>query len=177
MYHACFLVFQYPVGENMFQSLFYPLQTKFLDTVNTLCGRVPQVFLKQVEKTMKVTFEQKVLRHARPLNRQRRWTATDYQWPGGELILQNQCFFLFLVVLFFFLFFYGTCAIPRTQCGFLTSVLCRKRMMQSFLDRLGFQQWSLWNKRQLDKGSVLEQQKKKRKKQSIRLIPRKVLGM
>lgn len=91
-----FLVFQYPVGENLFQSLFYPLQTKFLDTVNTLCGRVPQVFLKQIEKTMKLAFEQKVIRHARPLRRQRRWTATDavYKRQGEELILQTQwCFF------------------------------------------------------------------------------------
>ncbi|XP_060775238.1 glucoside xylosyltransferase 2 [Neoarius graeffei] len=62
----------YPVGENLFQSLFYPLQTKFLDTVNTLCGRVPQVFLKQIEKTLKAVFEQKVVRHARPLHRQHR---------------------------------------------------------------------------------------------------------
>ncbi|KAF5901784.1 serine/threonine-protein phosphatase 4 regulatory subunit 2-B-like, partial [Clarias magur] len=57
-------IHDYPVGENLFQSLFYPLQTKFLDTVNTLCGRVPQVFLKQIEKTMKIVFEQKVVRHA-----------------------------------------------------------------------------------------------------------------
>ncbi|XP_076870198.1 glucoside xylosyltransferase 2 [Brachyhypopomus gauderio] len=65
-------IHDYPFGENMFQSLFYPLQTKFLDTVNTLCGRIPQVFLKQIEKTMKAVFEQKVVRHVRPPQRQRR---------------------------------------------------------------------------------------------------------
>lgn len=47
----------------MFQSLFYPIQSKFLDTVNTLCGRIPQVFLKQIEKTMRKEFEAKVVRH------------------------------------------------------------------------------------------------------------------
>ncbi|XP_070758502.1 glucoside xylosyltransferase 2 [Enoplosus armatus] len=56
----------FPFEDNMFQSLFYPIQTKFLDTVNTLCGRIPQVFLKQIEKTMKKVFEEKVVRHARP---------------------------------------------------------------------------------------------------------------
>ncbi|KAI5619503.1 glucoside xylosyltransferase 2 precursor [Silurus asotus] len=65
-------IHDYPVEENLFQSLFYPLQTKFLDTVNTLCGRVPQVFLKQIEKTMKAVFEQKVVRHARLPRRQHR---------------------------------------------------------------------------------------------------------
>ncbi|KAI4890589.1 hypothetical protein NFI96_003538 [Prochilodus magdalenae] len=65
-------IHDYPFGENVFQSLFYPLQTKFLDTVNTLCGRIPQVFLKQIEKTMKAVFEQKVVRHARAPHRQRR---------------------------------------------------------------------------------------------------------
>uniref|UniRef100_A0A3Q3J2I1 UDP-D-xylose:beta-D-glucoside alpha-1,3-D-xylosyltransferase n=1 Tax=Monopterus albus TaxID=43700 RepID=A0A3Q3J2I1_MONAL len=53
-------------GDNMFQSLFYPIQTKFLDTVNTLCGRIPQVFLKQIEKTMKKVYEERVIRHVRP---------------------------------------------------------------------------------------------------------------
>ncbi|XP_030633612.1 glucoside xylosyltransferase 2 [Chanos chanos] len=57
---------EYPLEENMFQQLFYPLQTKFLDTVNTLCGRIPQVFLKQVEKTMKSIYESKIVRHIRP---------------------------------------------------------------------------------------------------------------
>ncbi|XP_053171895.1 glucoside xylosyltransferase 2 [Scomber japonicus] len=56
----------FPFEDNMFQSLFYPIQTKFLDTVNTLCGRIPQVFLKQIEKTMKKVFEDKVVRHAKP---------------------------------------------------------------------------------------------------------------
>lgn len=59
-------VLQYPFEDNMFQSLFYPLQTKFLDTVNTLCGRIPQVFLKQVEKTMRTVYEKKVVRHVKP---------------------------------------------------------------------------------------------------------------
>ncbi len=59
------LLFQYPFEENLFQSLFYPLQTKFLDTVNTLCGRIPQVFLKQIEKTMRAVYEKKVVRHVR----------------------------------------------------------------------------------------------------------------
>lgn len=54
-------IHDYPFDDNIFQSLFYPLQTKFLDTVNTLCGRIPQVFLKQVEKTMKTLYEQKVI--------------------------------------------------------------------------------------------------------------------
>lgn len=56
----------FPFEDNMFQSLFYPIQTKFLDTVNTLCGRIPQVFLKQIEKTMRKVYEEKVIRHARP---------------------------------------------------------------------------------------------------------------
>ncbi|KAF3855810.1 hypothetical protein F7725_016533, partial [Dissostichus mawsoni] len=53
----------FPFEDNMFQSLFYPIQTKFLDTVNTLCGRIPQVFLKQIEKTMRKAFDEKVVRH------------------------------------------------------------------------------------------------------------------
>ncbi|XP_030230065.1 glucoside xylosyltransferase 2 isoform X1 [Gadus morhua] len=56
----------FPLEDNLFQSLFYPIQTKFLDTVNTLCGRIPQVFLKQVEKTMRKVYELKVVRHVRP---------------------------------------------------------------------------------------------------------------
>uniref|UniRef100_A0A3Q0T5H4 UDP-D-xylose:beta-D-glucoside alpha-1,3-D-xylosyltransferase n=1 Tax=Amphilophus citrinellus TaxID=61819 RepID=A0A3Q0T5H4_AMPCI len=56
----------FPFEENMFQSLFYPIQTKFLDTVNTLCGRIPQVFLKQIEKTMRKVYEEKVVHHVRP---------------------------------------------------------------------------------------------------------------
>ncbi|KAJ8361255.1 hypothetical protein SKAU_G00177800 [Synaphobranchus kaupii] len=54
-------IHDYPFDDNIYQSLFYPLQTKFLDTVNTLCGRIPQVFLKQVEKTMKTLYEQNVI--------------------------------------------------------------------------------------------------------------------
>ncbi|XP_044205918.1 glucoside xylosyltransferase 2 [Thunnus albacares] len=56
----------FPFEDNMFQSLFYPIQTKFLDTVNTLCGRIPQVFLKQIEKTMRKVFEDKVVHHIKP---------------------------------------------------------------------------------------------------------------
>lgn len=57
---------QFPFEDNLFQSLFYPIQTKFLDTVNTLCGRIPQVFLKQIEKTMRKVYEEKVVHHVRP---------------------------------------------------------------------------------------------------------------
>ncbi|XP_034551836.1 glucoside xylosyltransferase 2 [Notolabrus celidotus] len=57
---------EFPFEDNMFQSLFYPIQTKFLDTVNTLCGRIPQVFLKQIEKTMRKIFQEKVVQHVRP---------------------------------------------------------------------------------------------------------------
>ncbi|CAJ1051265.1 glucoside xylosyltransferase 2 [Xyrichtys novacula] len=56
---------EFPFEDNLFQSLFYPIQTKFLDTVNTLCGRIPQVFLKQIEKTMRRAFEDKVVHHVR----------------------------------------------------------------------------------------------------------------
>ncbi|XP_006630704.1 glucoside xylosyltransferase 2 [Lepisosteus oculatus] len=59
-------IHDYPFEENLFQSLFFPLQTKFLDTVNTLCGRIPQVFLKQVEKNMRKVYEQRVVVHLRP---------------------------------------------------------------------------------------------------------------
>uniref|UniRef100_A0A3P9JRN5 UDP-D-xylose:beta-D-glucoside alpha-1,3-D-xylosyltransferase n=1 Tax=Oryzias latipes TaxID=8090 RepID=A0A3P9JRN5_ORYLA len=61
-------IHDFPFEDNMFQSLFYPVQSRFLDTVNTLCGRIPQVFLKQIEKTMRSAFERKVVRHARPRN-------------------------------------------------------------------------------------------------------------
>ncbi|XP_020646732.3 glucoside xylosyltransferase 2 isoform X2 [Pogona vitticeps] len=47
--------------DNLFQSMYYPLQTKFLDTVHTLCGRIPQVFLKQIERTMKKVYENRVI--------------------------------------------------------------------------------------------------------------------
>ncbi|XP_054834773.1 glucoside xylosyltransferase 2 [Eublepharis macularius] len=49
--------------DNLFQSMYYPLQSKFLDTVHTLCGRIPQVFLKQIEKTMKRLYENRVVVH------------------------------------------------------------------------------------------------------------------
>ncbi|KAM6474643.1 glucoside xylosyltransferase 2 [Liasis olivaceus] len=47
--------------DNLFQSIYYPLQTKFLNTVHTLCGRIPQVFLKQIERTMKKVYESQVI--------------------------------------------------------------------------------------------------------------------
>uniref|UniRef100_A0A8C8SG85 UDP-D-xylose:beta-D-glucoside alpha-1,3-D-xylosyltransferase n=1 Tax=Pelusios castaneus TaxID=367368 RepID=A0A8C8SG85_9SAUR len=53
----------FPFEDNLFQSLYYPLQSKFLDTVHTLCGRIPQVFLKQIEKTMKKVYESRVIVH------------------------------------------------------------------------------------------------------------------
>ncbi|KAM9132973.1 glucoside xylosyltransferase 2 isoform 1-T2 [Pangshura tecta] len=53
----------FPFEDNLFQSLYYPLQSKFLDTVHTLCGRIPQVFLKQIEKTMKKVYENRVIVH------------------------------------------------------------------------------------------------------------------
>ncbi|PKU33084.1 glucoside xylosyltransferase 2 [Limosa lapponica baueri] len=52
---------KFPFEDNLFQSLYYPLQSKFLDTVHTLCGRIPQVFLKQIEKTMKKVYENRVI--------------------------------------------------------------------------------------------------------------------
>lgn len=77
-----YLLFQYPFEENMFQSLFYPLQTKFLDTVNTLCGRIPQVFLKQIEKTMRVVYEKKVVRHVRLPHE--KWASAAFQHHKEE---------------------------------------------------------------------------------------------
>ncbi|KAL7986188.1 hypothetical protein Chor_011354 [Crotalus horridus] len=47
--------------DNLFQSMYYPLQSKFLNTVHTLCGRIPQVFLKQIERTMKKVYENHVV--------------------------------------------------------------------------------------------------------------------
>ncbi|XP_029141651.1 glucoside xylosyltransferase 2 [Protobothrops mucrosquamatus] len=47
--------------DNLFQSMYYPLQSKFLNTVHTLCGRIPQVFLKQIERTMKNVYENHVI--------------------------------------------------------------------------------------------------------------------
>ncbi|KAM3914616.1 glucoside xylosyltransferase 2 [Leptodactylus fuscus] len=54
----------YPFDGNLFQSMYYPLQTKFLESVHTLCGRIPQVFLKQVENTMKKVYERRVIFYA-----------------------------------------------------------------------------------------------------------------
>ncbi|XP_030061543.1 LOW QUALITY PROTEIN: glucoside xylosyltransferase 2-like [Microcaecilia unicolor] len=54
--------------DNLFQSLYYPLQAKFLETVHTLCGRIPQVFLKQIEKTIKEVYQQRVFVHMAPPN-------------------------------------------------------------------------------------------------------------
>ncbi|XP_055992932.1 glucoside xylosyltransferase 2 [Sorex fumeus] len=51
----------FPFQDNLFQSMYYPLQLKFLETVHTLCGRIPQVFLKQIEKTMKRAYEKHVI--------------------------------------------------------------------------------------------------------------------
>ncbi|XP_053234154.1 glucoside xylosyltransferase 2 isoform X1 [Podarcis raffonei] len=51
----------FPFEDNLFQSMYYPLQSKFLDTVHTLCGRIPQVFLKQIERTMKKVYESRVI--------------------------------------------------------------------------------------------------------------------
>ncbi|XP_043933910.1 glucoside xylosyltransferase 2 [Protopterus annectens] len=53
----------YPFEENLFQSMFYPLQSKFLNAVHTLCGRIPQVFLKQIEHTMRKVYERNVIVH------------------------------------------------------------------------------------------------------------------
>ncbi|XP_019482090.1 PREDICTED: glucoside xylosyltransferase 2 isoform X2 [Hipposideros armiger] len=53
----------FPFQDNLFQSMYYPLQLKFLETVHTLCGRIPQVFLKQIEKTMKRAYEKHVIIH------------------------------------------------------------------------------------------------------------------
>ncbi|XP_035886901.1 glucoside xylosyltransferase 2 isoform X3 [Phyllostomus discolor] len=53
----------FPFQDNLFQSIYYPLQLKFLETVHTLCGRIPQVFLKQIEKTMKRAYEKHVIIH------------------------------------------------------------------------------------------------------------------
>ncbi|XP_044531791.1 glucoside xylosyltransferase 2 [Gracilinanus agilis] len=55
----------FPFQDNLFQSMYYPLQLKFLETVHTLCGRIPQVFLKQIEKTMKRVYEKHVIVHVR----------------------------------------------------------------------------------------------------------------
>uniref|UniRef100_A0A8C6FDT2 UDP-D-xylose:beta-D-glucoside alpha-1,3-D-xylosyltransferase n=3 Tax=Monodon monoceros TaxID=40151 RepID=A0A8C6FDT2_MONMO len=59
----------FPFQDNLFQSMYYPLQLKFLETVHTLCGRIPQVFLKQIEKTMKRAYEKHVIIHVGPNQR------------------------------------------------------------------------------------------------------------
>ncbi|XP_023388919.1 glucoside xylosyltransferase 2 [Pteropus vampyrus] len=56
----------FPFQDNLFQSMYYPLQLKFLETVHTLCGRISQVFLKQIEKTMKRAYEKHVIIHVGP---------------------------------------------------------------------------------------------------------------
>ncbi|XP_030741463.1 glucoside xylosyltransferase 2 [Echinops telfairi] len=56
----------FPFRDNLFQSMYSPLQLKFLETVHTLCGRIPQVFLKQIEKTMKRVYEKHVIFHVGP---------------------------------------------------------------------------------------------------------------
>ncbi|KAG8510540.1 Glucoside xylosyltransferase 2, partial [Galemys pyrenaicus] len=56
----------FPFQDNLFQSMYYPLQLKFLETVHTLCGRIPQVFLKQIEKTMKKAYEKHIIIHIGP---------------------------------------------------------------------------------------------------------------
>ncbi|XP_060691202.1 glucoside xylosyltransferase 2 isoform X2 [Hemiscyllium ocellatum] len=58
MYEA---IRDFPFEENLFQSLFFPLQNNFLKTVHTLCGRLPQVFLKQVEQAMRKVYELRVI--------------------------------------------------------------------------------------------------------------------
>lgn len=60
------IVSQFPFQDNLFQSMYYPLQLKFLETVHTLCGRIPQVFLKQIEKTMRRAYEKHVIIHMGP---------------------------------------------------------------------------------------------------------------
>ncbi|XP_069062211.1 glucoside xylosyltransferase 2 isoform X2 [Pleurodeles waltl] len=60
---------EFPFEDNLYQSMYYPLQSKFLETVHTLCGRIPQVFLKQIEKTMKRAFERRVIVHVKSRNR------------------------------------------------------------------------------------------------------------
>ncbi|GCB74631.1 hypothetical protein scyTo_0003722, partial [Scyliorhinus torazame] len=52
----------FPFEENLFQALYFPLQNNFLKTVHTLCGRLPQVFLKQIEQTMRKEYEHRVIR-------------------------------------------------------------------------------------------------------------------
>ncbi|XP_067907603.1 glucoside xylosyltransferase 2 [Heterodontus francisci] len=51
----------FPFEENLFHSLYFPLQNSFLKTVHTLCGRLPQVFLKQIEQAMRKAYELRVI--------------------------------------------------------------------------------------------------------------------
>ncbi|XP_029456953.1 glucoside xylosyltransferase 2 [Rhinatrema bivittatum] len=68
-FKAVYKVIQdFPFEDNLFQSMYFPLQSKFLETVHTLCGRIPQVFLKQIEKTIKKVYEQRVFVHMGPPN-------------------------------------------------------------------------------------------------------------
>nr|XP_057944536.1 glucoside xylosyltransferase 2-like [Doryrhamphus excisus] len=46
----------FPFEDKTLQSLFYLMQTKLLYTVNTQCGRLHQLFLKQMEKNMRKGF-------------------------------------------------------------------------------------------------------------------------
>lgn len=58
MYEA---VRNFPFEDNLFQSLYFPLQNSFMNTVHTLCGRLPQVFLKQFEQAMRKVYEVRVI--------------------------------------------------------------------------------------------------------------------
>ncbi|XP_041048567.1 glucoside xylosyltransferase 2 isoform X1 [Carcharodon carcharias] len=58
MYEA---IRDFPFEDNLFQSLYFPLQNNFLKTVHTLCGRLPQVFLKQIEQAMRKVYELRVI--------------------------------------------------------------------------------------------------------------------
>ncbi|XP_078518003.1 glucoside xylosyltransferase 2 [Lissotriton helveticus] len=60
---------EFPFEDNLYQSMYYPLQSKFLETVHTLCGRIPQVFLKQIENTMRRAFERRVIVRVKSRNR------------------------------------------------------------------------------------------------------------
>uniref|UniRef100_UPI00398EABC7 glucoside xylosyltransferase 2 isoform X2 n=1 Tax=Pristiophorus japonicus TaxID=55135 RepID=UPI00398EABC7 len=58
MYEA---IRDFPFEDNLYQSLYFPLQNSFMKTVHTLCGRLPQVFLKQIEQAMRKAYEQRVI--------------------------------------------------------------------------------------------------------------------
>ncbi|XP_067855009.1 glucoside xylosyltransferase 2 [Heptranchias perlo] len=59
MYEA---IRDFPFEDNLFQSLYFPLQNSFMKTVHTLCGRLPQVFLKQIEQAMRKVYELRIIR-------------------------------------------------------------------------------------------------------------------